>query len=221
MKKRRQLFEWLGSDRYSHLAINELDRKLKSYFDFRGGFFIEAGANDGLSQSNTYWFERFRGWKGILIEAVPEKALACRRNRPGAITVQSALAGSQDVTSVQINAADLMACVVGSFDQETEKQHLKYALEVQSLTHIEKIDVPARTLSAILDELGSPHVDLFSLDVEGFELEVFRGMDLRRHRPAHILVESRNIDAALAALGGNYDLLNRLSYHDYLLRLKS
>ena len=60
----RPLYEAFGSDRYSHLAIFDLDHKLKKYLDFKGGSFIEAGGNDGLTQSNTYWFERFRGWRG-------------------------------------------------------------------------------------------------------------------------------------------------------------
>jgi hypothetical protein len=36
-------------------------------FDKDNGFFIELGANDGLMQSNTAFFEFTRGWTGILI----------------------------------------------------------------------------------------------------------------------------------------------------------
>ena len=216
---RRPLFELIGSDRYSYLALNELDRKLKKYIDFRDGYFIEAGANDGLTQSNTYWFERFRGWRGLLVEAVPEKAQACRRNRPRATIVQSALVGSDTIRSVQINTADLMAFVaVGSDEDAVERARLARAMAVQNLTQVEKIEVPAKTLSSILDNLESPRVDLFSLDVEGFELEVLKGLDLRRHRPTYILLETDKIDAALEVLGGNYRVLDSLSHHDYLLQ---
>ena len=34
-------------------AQNDIDLKFIKYFDFKNGFFIEAGANDGLIQSNT------------------------------------------------------------------------------------------------------------------------------------------------------------------------
>jgi FkbM family methyltransferase len=218
---RRPFFELMGSDRYSHLAINDLDRKLKKYLDFRGGFFIEAGANDGLMQSNTYWLERFRDWHGLLIEAVPEKARACKRNRPKSTVIQSALVGSDDIGSIQINAAELMAFVTGSFDgEQEEKEHLANAIAVQNLAKVEKIDVPARTLSGILDEQKSPPIDLISLDVEGFEIEVLKGLDFRRHRPVYILLETRKIDAALGVLEGSYVLLERFSHHDYLLRAK-
>ena len=84
---RRAVAEALGSDRYSYTALNGLDRKLQAYLDYRDGFFIEAGANDGLTQSNTYWLERFRGWRGLLVEGLPDLAAACRRNRPRSRTV--------------------------------------------------------------------------------------------------------------------------------------
>jgi len=63
-RARRPLFEALGSDRYFPHGLNDLDRKLAKHLNWTGGTFIEAGANDGLTQSNTYWFERFRGWTG-------------------------------------------------------------------------------------------------------------------------------------------------------------
>lgn len=218
---RRPVFESLGSDRYSHLAINDLDRKLSTYLDFRGGTFIEAGANDGLAQNNSYWFERFRSWRGLLIEAVPEKAAACRRNRPNATVIQAALVASDDVKSVRIRTADLMAYVAGGFpDPAQEKVHLDGAMSLYDPATINEIEVPARTLSSILDEQKLDRVDLFSLDVEGFEKEVLKGLDVRRHRPAYILVETKEIGAVTAVLGGTYEQVAMLSHHDYLLRAK-
>src|SRR5215469_15752453 len=95
---RRPLFEAFGSDRYSYLALNDLDRKLKKYLDFENGSFIEAGGNDGLSQSNSYWFERFRGWRGLLIEPVPDQARQCRHNRPRAEVINTALVADDATT---------------------------------------------------------------------------------------------------------------------------
>ena len=219
LRLRRPFFESLGSDRYSHLAINDLDRKLSAYLDFRGGTFIEAGANDGLAQSNSYWFERFRGWRGLLIEAVPEKAQACRRNRPAAIVVQSALVASDNVKSVRINTADLMAYVEGGFSDPAQEQiHLGYAMEHYDPATISGIEVSARTLSSILDEHKMSRIDLFSLDVEGFEVEVLKGLNISRHRPRYILVETKQIDAIMEVLEGAYERVGLLSHHDHLLR---
>jgi hypothetical protein len=40
----------------------------------RNGFFIECGANDGMFQSNTVYFERKYSWTGLLVEANPRLA---------------------------------------------------------------------------------------------------------------------------------------------------
>jgi FkbM family methyltransferase len=218
-RMRRHIFEWLGSDRYSHLALNNLDRKLKEYFDFPNGFFIEAGANDGLTQSNTYWFERFRGWRGVLIEAIPEKAAECRRNRPNARVINSALVADDSITSVTMTAANLMAYVTGSFlTPHDELAHLEAAQRVQNLSTVGRIEVPARPLGRILEEVQLPRIDLFSLDVEGYEIEVLKGLDVSRHRPRHILVETKRIDAVMNVLKPYYVMVEQLTFHDYLLR---
>ena len=47
---------------------NPLDKKLDSLFNHKNnGFYIELGAFDGITQSNTYFFELNRNWSGLLI----------------------------------------------------------------------------------------------------------------------------------------------------------
>jgi FkbM family methyltransferase len=222
LSMRRPLFEALGSDRYSHLALNGLDHKLKRHLDFDGGTFIEAGGNDGLTQSNTYWFERFRNWRGLLIEAVPDMVQLCRKNRPRASVVNTALVASVDIKSVRIRTARLMAYIPGAFETaEEEAVHLENAKRVQGMAQVGEIDVPAQTLSAVLDQQGIGKVDLFSLDVEGYEFPVLQGMDLSRHRPGHLLVETKRPAQITALLGDHYTQLDQLSHHDYLFRALS
>ena len=52
-------------------AVNNLDRKLLKYLNFKYGFYIECGANDGIIQSNSWYFDKYKNWKGILIEPIP------------------------------------------------------------------------------------------------------------------------------------------------------
>ena len=69
-----------------------------------------------------------------------------------------------------------------------------------------------------------PVVDLFSLDVEGYELEVLRGLDLSRMRPRYLLVEC--LDQAHRAgiehfLGGHYEFVEALTDRDMLFRARA
>ncbi|HEV2762913.1 MAG TPA: hypothetical protein VGV38_07960, partial [Pyrinomonadaceae bacterium] len=52
-RERRRVFETLGLPRYSRPGRDDLDRKLAPYLPARG-FFVEAGALDGYTASNTY-----------------------------------------------------------------------------------------------------------------------------------------------------------------------
>ena len=55
---------------YSHVDNKgiPLQNKLYNIINKKNGFFIELGANDGLFQSNTAFFEKEHEWTGILIE---------------------------------------------------------------------------------------------------------------------------------------------------------
>ena len=203
-------------------ALNSLDRKLAEYLDFEDGFFIEAGANDGYTQSNTYYFEKQRGWRGLLIEGIPELFEKCRRTRPRSRVLNYALVAPDFAgTTVRMHFANLMSVVEGSMKSaDAQQAHIDEGLNVQHLARSYTVDVPARTLESILDETPHPDIDFFSLDVEGSELAVLQGMNIEKYRPKYILVEARFFGDVDAFLSNHYELSGQLSYHDYLYQRK-
>jgi len=224
---RRRTHEFVGSAKYSHPALNGLDVKLERYLDFDGGFFVEAGANDGYTQSNTYYFERLRGWRGLLIEPLPELCARCRAERPAAKVIQAALVGPDfGQTEIEIQFAGLMSVSEEALgDAEARRNHVETGLRVQGLERTYAVRVPARTLGAILaDEAGSRDVDLLSLDVEGAELAALSGLDLARHAPRYICVEVRQADAVTSLLHSRYECIAVLhdsgTHQDLLYRLR-
>ena len=64
-----------------YFSLNDLDKQLEKYLDFDNGYFVELGANDGVNQSNTLFFEHFRGWTGVLIEPFNTNYKELVRNR--------------------------------------------------------------------------------------------------------------------------------------------
>lgn len=206
-RARRAVHEALGSTRYSYPALHDLDRKLERYLGIEGGFFVEAGANDGYTQSNTYYFERWRRWSGILIEPIPELAAQCRRERRRSIVVQAALvAPGFGARVIEMHFAGLMSVADTAFgDADSRRRHIELGLQQRGVAGTYAVRVPALTLSVVLAEhAANREIDLLSLDVEGAELTALAGLDLARHAPRFICVEAREPGAVAALLGDRY-----------------
>lgn len=215
---RRGIAETIGSKRYSRPALFEMDRKLEMLMPERGGTFLEAGAHDGYTQSNTYFLERYRGWSGVLVEPVPELRAKCERRRPRSQVFGCALVGpDHHDADIPIHFGDLMSTV-------GESTYAAGGLAVTGRSAY-SVCVPARTLSSVLEEAGTGPLDLMILDLEGQELDVLRGLDLERHAPRHLLVEALDRHAqqpALdAALMSDYEFVEALSDYDLLYRLRN
>lgn len=187
-------------------ALDRLDLKLRPYLDFENGFFIEAGANDGVNQSNTLYFEKYLGWKGLLVEPVPDLARSCRVNRPKCIVENCALVAADYAgDTVEMNYCNLMSIVEGAVESELQSKHLESGrrfLAGDDSTY--RVTVPARTLSAVMESHGVGRVDLLSLDVEGYETQVLRGIDFERHRIENMLIEVHDREAVEAVIGPFY-----------------
>ena len=85
-----------------------------------------------------------------------------------------------------------------------------------------EFQIQARTLNSILIEAKAPNrIDFLSLDVEGSELEVLKGVNFESYVFSIICVESRDILRISDYLSDkNYELVKELSVHDYLFRFK-
>lgn len=201
-----------------YASLNNLDRKIEQYLPGKG-VFIEAGANDGLNQSNTLFLARRYGWKGILIEPVPRLHARCIKNRKESQCVNAALVSpGESGKLMELIDVDLMTQVKRSLSFEASEDKLRAAETVQGLKRSE-VSVIGRTLSEIIDDSPFHEIDLLSLDVEGFEIEVLRGITNQSHLPKWILIETSDINGVLNVLNGKYQKVEKLSEHDYLLRL--
>lgn len=214
----RMLAEGRGSARYSRPALHGMDRRLEPYLSWQGGVFIEAGANDGYRQSNTYFLERFRDWSGVLIEPIPELAQEAQRERPKSHVVNTALVAPDfPESTIPIRFGGLKSAVQTARGWAVESGFG----EVWDVSY--EIRVPARTLRDVIEEAGIDRVDFLSLDVEGYEPQALAGLDLDRCAPRFVLVEI--VDGAAgrhrveSVLGASYKMVERISPQDYLYKL--
>ena len=200
-----------------------IERLLEKYVDYDNGFYVELGANDGVTQSNTFHFEVKRNWSGILIEPTPNNFLILTQTRGGkanSFFCKACVSRDYKEQFVKINYADVMSVAEGLVsDLDGIDEHLASANHLFSEGQLPfSFGAEAATLTQLLDAAGSPGViDFLSLDVEGAELEVLMGVDFLRYNFKYILIEARDLDAVSSHLGAHgYRLVETLSVHDYL-----
>jgi FkbM family methyltransferase len=217
----RRAAEARGDTHLSRPALYDIDTQLERYLgEVQGGFFVEAGANDGFDQSNTYYLERFRDWSGLLVEPTPHLHREAVLERERSHVVRAALAGPElDGQDLTLHYGGLTTIVSGSKGSaEQDAAYVAPAFEL-GLERPATFTATARTLSSLLDEIDAPEIDFMSLDVEGFEAEALRGLDLDRHAPRFLLVEAWDEKSRIAVeriLSERYRACDELSPHDVL-----
>ncbi|KAL5012687.1 hypothetical protein ScPMuIL_011238 [Solemya velum] len=132
----------------------------------RNGFFIEAGAADGETISNTLSFELERNWTGLLVEPDPIAYSMLKTKHRKAFAINACLAS--EVTKVQFSAYFLLGGVNAYSAIPRKKRRPTNAT------------VYCFPLHSILEAIGHTTVDFFSLDVEGAEPYVLKGIDFEK-----------------------------------------
>lgn len=211
----------------SRYALNELDVKLEKFIKKNNGYFVELGANNGFKQSNTLYLEHKFGWSGLLIEPSPENYKKCLyyRSNKNTIICCACVPDDYHTNLVWLEDAGLMTLALSMDTDHSSVSSFLKSGHALAHTHNEnplRYAVEARTLSSCLDQAQAPKViDLLSLDVEGAELSVLRGVDFEKFIFKHIIVECRSIEKMENFLSEKgYKLLEKLSYHDYLFAFR-
>lgn len=143
------------------------------------GVYIELGALDGVTYSNTKFFEDSLNWKGILIEPHPEKFKLLQQNRPGNLLFNNLVSCHKEPLEYRYFVNNLSA--VSGVQNTLSQHHFDTYFEsnnewIKTLTQ-NKILIKPVSLSEIIRSTNYEHIDLLSLDVEGHEYEVLKSWD--------------------------------------------
>lgn len=168
-------------------------------------YFVDVGANDPqwLSQS---WHLEQNGWRGLLVEPVPELCERLRVERPASTVIQAACCADEETGDAEFFVAD-----------DLDKSTLHPDLLDFNTSLQRTIKVRLGTLNELLDEAALPRVDFVSIDVEGLQLDVLRGFDLAAHRPQLILIEDHLTDLKTHRylVAGGYRLVKRTGLNSW------
>ena len=155
--------------RRGYFAQSNLDKKLQKYLDYKNGFFVELGANDGFTASNTLFLEQKKNWRGILVEPSPNLFLSCSfyRNKPGnSIYCNACVPFNYPEKYVHIEYAYLMSVSSNLELDINDRDQFLYDARKGFNRHESSLSFGsvAKTLSSLLDESNAPKIiDFLSL----------------------------------------------------------
>lgn len=179
------------------------------------GYFVDVGAYDGVTFSNSLFFERHLGWSGICVEPLPAAFDKLRKSRT-ANCLNCAVAdhdGKGEFVDVDMPNYGKM---YSGLRAEYDPRHVQVLRA--NMMGARMIEVPLRRLAGILDETGVRKIDYMSIDTEGGELKILKSIDLGSYEVRVISVENNYQDPAIPdhLLGLGYRLIKVFAGFDEL-----
>lgn len=166
----------------------------------RGGYFVEFGATNGKTNSNTWLLEKKLGWRGILAEPNPVWHADLAANRDAVIEHRCVSSSSgQRVRFVTTDDVDPELSGIREF---ADGDHFKDVRAAAS-----EIEVETISLNDLLAAHGAPaQIDYLSVDTEGSEFEILSHFDFDTYKVRLLSVEQNTkteakIEALLASRG--------------------
>jgi len=143
--------------------IRQDEKIISRLHNKKNGFFVDIGANDGTTFSNTKTLEESLGWTGICVEANIKPFKICAETRK-CKTINLAVFSHKGTVNFSSCANSLIGGVKDSFD----KGHQELSGKNDTFKDWE---VKADTLFNILEDNNAPiYIDYISMDTEGSEL---------------------------------------------------
>jgi FkbM family methyltransferase len=205
-------------DQYKSQYLQDvlLDRWL--FGGVAGGTFVDIGAHDGVAYSNSFVFEKLRGWRGVCIEPNPAvfAQLAVNRQCTTLNCCVSDAAGMVPFLKIS-GYSEMLSGIVEKYEPEHRERVERELKQFGGSSDV--ILIQARTLNDIAAECDLAEVTYLSIDTEGSELAILQSIDFKRLFVHAITVEYNfdHVKSRMIALmrGNGFDYVQTLG-HDLL-----
>ena len=166
------------------------------------GFFIEVGADDGITFSNTCLYERELGWDGVCIEPKESAFPKLAANR--SCKCIRAAVGKYETETVEFLEIEgwgrQLSGIVSCYDPQHAQRIERETVGNPKTTSKKLIQVPVVSLDSLILQSGRDSIDLISIDTEGSELQVLESISDASAMKVKVLMIENNYKADYPAL---------------------
>jgi len=153
------------------------DKFVAEHFNFlKNGVFIDIGANDGKTLSNTYFLEKELSWSGLAIEPSPKvfKRLEVNRN----CILLNACISDESGTAEFLELSGHTEMLSGLIDKYDQKHLKRIDDEIQEFSGEKNyIQVPCYKLEDVMKEYKLNKIDYLNIDIEGGEFDLLKSIN--------------------------------------------
>lgn len=165
----------------------------------RSGVFVDIGAHDGVSYSNTRYFERALGWTGVCVEPHPDAYERLTTNRT-CQTQNVAVGGHNGEAELLtvVGQGEMLSSLEGAHaDVDRITGHVK---QQGNQATLKRFRVPCWTLDRVLEASGLDHVDYITIDTEGNEPDILREFSPQAYQVRVLTIENNSQGGVIEGL---------------------
>lgn len=175
---------------------SQLGQELEVDKIFKGklnGLYVDIGAYDGITFSNTAFFEFERNWKGLLFEPIPEIFQRCKANRPNSISINAAVTDFNGYDKFIVADVVQDHLMLSGIKKNLDPRHID-RINKTAKKENKEIDVKTYKLSTVLNSFPIFNIDYLSIDTEGSEKDILNSIDFKKFHIKVISVENNYQD---------------------------
>jgi FkbM family methyltransferase len=177
-----------------HFSQYQQDRFIDFFFNTKNnGVFLDIGAHDGISFSNTYFLEKERHWKGICIEPIPSVFEKLKENRDCIVENCCISDVNGNVTFREVIGPDMLSGIVDFFD-EAHLKRIEDEIKMFPDGGYRDIPVNSYNINDLLQKHNCCDIDYCSIDTEGVEYQIVKSIDTKHVKIKAFSIENNNKD---------------------------
>jgi FkbM family methyltransferase len=173
-----------------YLSQYKQDKIIDYFFKKKkNGVFLDIGANDGVTISNTYFLEKERSWNGICIEPIPRVFEKLKANRHCILENCCITDKDGTMTFREVRGySEMLSGILDFFDnvhiERIDNEIAEYGGSYQDII------IKCRSINNILSENNLYNIDYCSIDTEGAEYTIVNNIDFKTYNIKSFTIEN-------------------------------